>query len=357
MPFAPSRRTVIAGIAAAFASPPPVRAEGRAVIPLGDMHAHLFFIGPRPASRYPIGRNMASGGATLVAWSVVGDLPWIRSSSGRLRQAAEPKPRAASDWFDRELARVKAHLAEQKLKIVRSPDDVDRALDGDPHVVLSVEGASFLDDGMAGLERAYEAGVRHLQLVHYVRNSIGDFQTEAPQHQGLTSFGRQVVRDCNRLGILVDLAHCTSASVRQALAISRVPTVWSHSSVVPAGKPDWKMLPWRARQLGLDDARAIAAAGGVVGLWSLRSDVGGTVQSFGDRMIEMAGWLGDDHVAFGTDMNAIANAPISDYARLRSALDHMADRGVDETRLRKVAIGNYARVLKAAMSARRLGGG
>ncbi|MGD9805612.1 MAG: dipeptidase [Hyphomicrobiaceae bacterium] len=352
MPLALSRRAALAGIAATLAGPRLACAEGRPVIPLGDMHAHLFFLGPRPASVQPLARNMAGGGATLVAWSLVGDLPWIRSSRGGLKQTGAPKPRAASAWLDRELVRVKGHLAEQKLKIVQSAADVERALKGEPHVVLAVEGASFLDDGIAGLQRAYDAGIRHVQLVHYVRNAIGDFQTEAPQHQGLTTFGREVVRECNRLGILVDLAHCTSTAVHQALEITRAPMVWSHSSVAMAGKPSWQMVPWRARQLRLEDARAIAAAGGVVGLWTLRADVGATVQSFADRLIEMAELLGDDHVAFGTDMNAVSNAPISDYAGLRRALDHIARRGFDETRVTKIAIGNYARVLSAAMNAR-----
>jgi len=354
MSLAPNRRAALAGIAATLVDPRPSCAEGHPAIPLGDMHVHLFFLGRKPASLHPLARNMAGGGATLVAWSIVGDLPWIRSSSRGLRQAGAPKPRAASAWLDQELARVKLHLSEQRLKIVRSAADVERALKGEPHVVLAVEGASFLDDGIAGLKRAHDAGIRHVQLVHYVRNTIGDFQTEAPRHQGLTDFGREVVRECNRLGILVDLAHCTSMVVRQVLEITRTPIVWSHSSVALAGKPNWQMVPWRARQLALEDARAIAAAGGVVGLWSLRSDVGATVQSFADRLIEMAELLGDDHVAFGTDMNAVANTPIPDYASLRRALDHIAARGFDETRLTKIAIGNYARVLSAAMNAREI---
>lgn len=354
MPLSLNRRAALAGIAATLVHSRLAGAGGHSAIPLGDMHAHLFFLGPKPASLHPLARNMAGGGATLVAWSLVGDMPWIRSSSGRLHQVGAPKSRAASAWLDRELARVKAHLSEQRLKIARSAADVERALKGEPHVVLAVEGASFLDDGIAGLRRAYDAGIRHVQLVHYVQNAIGDFQTEAPRHQGLTTFGREVVRECNRLGILVDLAHCTSAAVRQALAITRTPMVWSHSSITDAGTPSWQMVPWRARQLGLDDARAIAARGGVVGLWTLRTDVGATVQSFGDRVIEMAGWLGDDHVAFGTDMNAVANPAISDYAGLRRALDHIAGRGFDEMRLAKIAIGNYARVLSAAMNARQV---
>ena len=135
---------------------------------------------------------MAAGGATLVAWSLVGDLLWLRPTAQRLKQKGAPKPGAAKEWFEQELARVKQHIAEQNLKIVRTPEDVDRALKGEPHVVLAIEGASFVDDGAGQLKAAYDAGVRHVQLVHYIKNTIGDFQTEKPTHNGLSAFGKTV---------------------------------------------------------------------------------------------------------------------------------------------------------------------
>lgn len=335
-----------------LAAPLVARASESTRIPIGDMHAHLFFIGPRPASLQPLARNMASGGATLVSWSLVGDMPWIRPSSAGLKQTGTPSHGGATDWLEKELGRVKQHLAEQGLKVVRGSDDLDRALAGEPHVVLSVEGATFLDDGIARLERAHALGIRHLQLVHYVRNTIGDFQTAAPEHGGLTDFGGQVIREANRLGILVDLAHLTSGAVARALEISSAPMVWSHSSIV-RGKPHLSLPPWRARQLGLDEARAIAAKGGVVGLWALGSDVGRTIHAYADRLVEMAELIGDDHVAFGTDMNALTSTPVHSYADVRRAVDHMAARGVDPQRLQKISIGNYARVLRQAMGASR----
>jgi membrane dipeptidase len=347
-----NRRTVLTGlVAGAIAGPQAAIAQDPARLPIGDMHAHLFFVGKKSASIQPLAPSMASGGVSLMSWSLVGDMPWLRRGEKGLRQAGAPKPGGATQWFDAELRRVKAHLAEQKIGVVLSPADLDKALAGEPHVVLSVEGASFLDEGIQGLKHAYDAGIRHLQLVHYVNNAIGDFQTESPRHGGLTPFGREVVRECNRLGILVDLAHSTAESVQHALDLSRAPMVWSHSSVARSGKPHWQLPVWRARQLAREEARAIAAKGGVVGLWALRSDVGPTVETYGDRLIEMANWLGDDHVAFGTDMNAVSNSPIETYADLRQALVHMQRRGLDQSRLHKIAIGNYVRVLRQAMQA------
>ena len=349
--FHVDRRALLIGATAAAVAPMRGAPAGDSTsVPIGDMHAHLFFIGPRPASRFPLGKAMADGNATLVSWSLVGAMPWIRPSPTGLRQKGTPKPGSSTSWFKEEVARVRQHAKEQKIKIATTPADIDRALDGEPHVVISVEGASFLDDGIAGLKMAHEAGVRHIQLVHFIRNTIGDFQTEPPEHNGLTAFGQQVVKECNRLGILVDLAHCTSAAVTQALAASSAPVVWSHSSVTKGGPPK-RSAQWLKRQLAMEQAKAIAAKGGVIGLWGLRSDVGGTVESYGDRLIQMAEWLGDDHVGFGTDMNAVSNSPVSTYADVRRVVRYMERRGLGAGRVRKIAIGNYARVLREAMQA------
>jgi len=344
------RQLLKAGLALPFALASDARAKDP--IYIGDMHAHLLFIGPNPASLSPLGPNMAGGKATLVAWSLVGDLPWMTTTPRGFKQKSVPKPGEPVTWFQKELERIKAHIAAQNLKIVRTPADVDLAQKGDPHVVLAVEGASFLDDDIAQLQVAYDLGIRHIQLVHYIRNTLGDFQTERPQHSGLTEFGKQVVQECNRLGILVDLAHSTSEAVTQALAVSKVPMVWSHSSVTRARVPQWTMPVVQARQLSLEGAKAIAAQGGVVGLWGLRSDVGQSVEAYGDRLSEMADWLGDDHAAFGTDMNGLIGPLITSYADLRRVVAYWEQRQMSETRIRKLAIDNYARVLRQALASR-----
>ena len=352
MPVRPyvSRRALLLGGAAAVAGPFAVlRAGDSSTIPIGDMHAHLFFgISRQPASVRPLGKLMGDGNATLVSWSLVGDQPWIRPSPQGLRQKGAPTPGAATKWFKEELARARKHAEAQKIKIATTPADLDRALNGEAHVVLSVEGASFLDDGIEGLKMAHELGVRHIQLVHFVRNDVGDFQTEPPKHGGLTDFGRKVVEECNRLGILVDLAHCTRPAVEQALAVAKAPLVWSHSSVTKRTRGAATKIQWMARQLDFDQAKTIAERGGVVGLWGLRSDVGATAEAYGDRLLEMAGWLGDDHVGFGTDMNALGNSPVSSYADLRRVVRHL-ERKLAADRVKKIAIGNYARVLRQVM--------
>lgn len=321
---------------------------------IGDMHYHLFFFGRNPAESNPLRQSMAAGNATLVSWSLVGDVPWLRPAKGGFKQKGLPKnAKEPVTWFDEELARIKKHLDAQKLKIVRTAADVDLALKGDPHVVLSVEGATFADNDLAPLTAAYEQGIRHIQLVHYIQNPIGDFQTEKPEHQGLTPFGKDVIRECNRLGILIDLAHCTHEAVMQALEVSTVPMVWSHSSVTRDRNPTYKMPVWQARQLSLEGAKAIASKGGVIGLWALRADVGASVEAYADRMTELAEWLGEDNVAFGTDLNALANPVIKSYADLQEVVLYWRRKQVSDQRIRKMSIGNYAGVLRSAFSARK----
>jgi membrane dipeptidase len=342
------RHVIKSGLALALAGATRTAAADEPVF-IGDMHAHFFLRDGRHKTT-PIGESMGKAKATLVAWSISGDALWIGLQPGRgFVQTSIPKPGEAFGWFRRELLRIKKLLAEQNLKIVRDARDVDRALKGEPHVVLSVEGANFIEDGIGRVKFAYDLGVRHLQLVHYSRNTLGDYQTVEPEHGGLTELGRKVVQECNRLGILVDLAHATSRGVSQALSLSSAPMVWSHSSVT-TGVPHPSMIGWKARQLRLPDAKAIASKGGVVGLWALRQDMGPSLEGYGDRFIALADTLGDNHVAFGSDVNGLGrSALVNEFVDLRAVVDHWRKRGMNDQRLRKLAIGNYARVLKEAI--------
>jgi membrane dipeptidase len=348
------RRALLAGAAAAGASAAGVSAAhggDASAIYIADMHFHLFFMGPRPASSQPLGPNMAGGQATLVSWSLVGDVPWLTPGGGSFRQKGSPKTGEGAKWLREEMARVQGHLASQKIAQVRTADDVAKTVQGRPHVILSVEGATFADDGLKELEAAYQLGVRHLQLVHFIDNRIGDFQTEPAKHGGLTGYGREVVAECNRLGILIDLAHCTEQTVEQVLATTKKPVVWSHSSL-QRGWFRWSSAAWTKRVLHASTARAIASGGGVVGVWALGSDVGTSVEAYTDRVLEIADTIGEAHVAFGTDMNALSQPAIRNFSDLRKVVQLMQARGVDTPRIRKIAIENYARVLTTAMQGR-----
>jgi membrane dipeptidase len=341
------RHFVASALAAPLVRPSAVDAQVAIAVPIGDMHFHSFFGESKFHSR-PLAPMLAAGGATLVAWKAVGDLPWVDWKA--YKQNKDLKPGEALGFLEREIGRIKAHCAEQKLKIALKPGDVDRAVAGEPHIVLAVEGATFIEADIAALRRAYDLGLRHIQLAHYITNPLGDIQTLPARQQGLTPLGKAVVAECNRLGILVDLAHCTPNVVRDVLAISKAPVVWSHGSVTRGPAPHPGLMIWKARQLPLETAKAIAQKGGVVGLWALTLDIGLGVDAYADRMLELAGWLGEDSVAFGTDINGLGpNAAFSTYADLRRVIERWQRQKVPETRIRKIALGNYARVLKQAM--------
>jgi membrane dipeptidase len=339
------RDFVSAGLASLLARP--VAARAQQPIHISDMHFHSFF-GPSINHSRPVAKALAAGGATLVSWSVAGDALWMDPKT--YRQSSEPKPGEALGWVEREIARIYAHCADQGLKVALRPGDVDRALKGEPHIVLSVEGSNFIEGDITRVKRAHDLGIRHLQLVHFTRNTLGDFQTEAPVHGGLTELGRRVISECNRLGILVDLAHSAGPTVSQALAVSKAPMVWSHGSVKTGAAAPWNAMIWRARQLPLDLAKAIAAKGGVIGLWALSFDVGSTIDGYADRMQQLADWVGEEHAAFGTDLNGLAgNAAIKTYAELRQVIERWRSQKVPEARIRRIAGENYARVLKSAL--------
>lgn len=116
---------------------------------------------------------------------------------------------------------------------------------------------------------------------------------------------------------------------------------------MPFGRPFYGR-----RQLSTSAARRIAAKGGVIGLWALGADVGATVESYTARLLNLADRMGDNHVAFGTDMNALSRAALASFADLRRVVDLMLKRGRSDASVRRIAMENYARVLSAAMAAK-----
>jgi membrane dipeptidase len=347
------RQCLIGGGCAAVVAASYRAARAQSQIYLADMHRHLFFNRLANKDSQPLGASMASGGATLVAWAITTDVLWIAKGARGYQQTSTPENGQTFGYFQRELARIKAHIAAEKLKVVMIAADVEAAMGGDPHVVLATEGSVFLEDDLSRVQTAFDLGVRHIQLVHYVRNPVADFQTEEPKHGGLTSFGRDVVRECNRLGILIDLAHCTERAVDQVLEMSDAPVVWSHSSIAPGARPHWSMIGWKARQLTLAAARRIAAKGGVIGLWAMRLDAGGSFAAYAERMLAMADQVGEDHVAFGTDLTDIPTdrefGLFRSYGDLRKVVEFWEQKQIPEPKIRKLAGQNYARVLQRAL--------
>ena len=153
----------------------------------------------------------------------------------------------------------------------------------------------------------------------------------------------------------MDLAHGTPALVDGVLQASDAAPVWSHSWISAQGG-SWTDPSYIARSLSPGTARTIAARGGAVGLWTVRvsRDPAYPVHnatSYADEIVRMCTLIGPRHVAFGTDMEGAGPGPIlSNYVDLREVADQLVRRGLAEGAVHDVFIGNYARLVKAAMS-------
>ena len=331
-----------------------LRAQAQAQRYLADMHSHYGMFLPRLFG-LDLPRHMRETGTMLLAWAIADDGRWIGPGGNKLVQTRQPAPGELWSYFQRKAAECDARLAQWQLPKALTPADVDAALSGQPRILLASEAANFLEGDPSRLATAHAMGLRHTQIVHYIQSPLGDFQTAEPRHGGLTGLGVKVVQESKRLGILVDLAHGTAALVDGALEASDAPMVWSHSWISPAGG-NWQDAGYMARSLAPITAKKIAARGGAVGLWSVRvrGDPAYPVRSVGtyaDEIVRMCDLLGPRHVAFGTDMEGAGPGPIlSSYVDLREVADDLARRGLDDATLDNVFIGNYARVVKQAMS-------
>lgn len=335
--------------------PAPAASSSRPV-PLADAHSHYGWFSPAKIRRgEDLGPRLREAGVALLAWSVTSDGPWIRLGAQRIEQVAVPPPGALETHFFESIARARQFVQRAGVTLALEPADIDRAVDGTPAIVLAAEAADFLEGSLDGLARAHALGLRHTQLVHYLRsNPVGDLQTAPPAHGGLSAFGRSLVRACNREGILVDLAHCSRDTVDAALDVADVAPVWSHSAIAQDDE-HWSQPGGRARRLHVSRARSIAARGGAIGLWALGASTGRTPDAYADSLLRAADLVGPAHVMIGSDTDGLGRgsaASIEAPADLRRVADALQARRTDDATVRALCFGNYARCLRGAMMRR-----
>ncbi|MCV2483367.1 membrane dipeptidase [Flavobacterium sp. SH_e] len=170
-----------------------------------------------------------------------------------------------------------------------------------PIVIQSVEGGHFLEGKIERLQIAYDRGLRHLGLLHDNDASVplGDIFTKTPQWGGLTSFGVETIKECERLGILVDLSHCDDNTVNGALKIAKKPVLVSHTGLntrLGANEGMAKMM--MPRLISKEQAKIVADHGSVIGVWTHLAD---SPAEFADNIKAMVDVVGVDHVCIGTD--------------------------------------------------------
>ncbi|HEY4020374.1 MAG TPA: dipeptidase, partial [Pseudonocardiaceae bacterium] len=127
--------------------------------------------------------------------------------------------------------RALANRYPEDLRIARTATEVEQARrDGRIASLMGAEGGHSINNSLATLRALYELGVRYMTLTHNDNTDWADSATDDPRHDGLTAFGVEVVREMNRLGMLVDLSHVAPQTMRDAIEATRAPVIFSHSS-------------------------------------------------------------------------------------------------------------------------------
>jgi len=310
-----------------------------------DVHSHAGptgIIAPTPPTD-DLAKAMRAGRLATVCLADVPDGPLLgRSAAGGLAAVRQPAPGELYRYHLGRLQWIDELVAQRGIRRTLTVADLKAAhAAGVPAIVADIEGLDFLEGHLERLEESHKRGVRHVQLVHYTPNDIGDFQTGAVTHNGLTPFGADVIRACNRLGLVVDVAHGTADMVKQALKVTSKPVLLSHTALEGSKAMGSNQLA--GRQVSRDHARAIAEANGSIGIWHFFP----SLDAYVDGLREMVDVVGVEHVSIGTDQQR-APGSVQDYAVFVLLVDTMLRVGFKPDEAGKIIGGNYVRIFEAA---------
>ena len=284
-------------------------------------------------------RAAAAAGMTALMLASVSDLAVLRPDPVTgLRAHRDFSPGEAYDDHHRQLQAIRRAVAAAGAEVATSAAEVDRAArDGRTVVLLGCEGGDFLDGDLRRLEEARAVGVTVLTLVHYRPNQIGDVQTEPPVHGGLSRFGREVVAECNQLGIVIDCAHASFDTTVAVIRASDQPVIISHGQLARPGTA-------HPRLLTAAHVAAIAAAGGLIGAWPA-GVTSRSLADFGTEIIRLTEVAGPAHVAIGTDLDGNYRPVLTSYDQLPGLAALLQDRGLPATHIQQVLGRNAADLL------------
>lgn len=232
-------------------------------------------------------------------------------------------------------------------------------------VIFGVQNSSWIEQERERIRILYKLGLRTLQLTYMERNWVGDGCLE-PENRGLTSFGMQVVRECNRLGIVVDCSHVGIQTTLDAVRCSSQPIVISHTAV--------RAITENPRCVTDEQMKAVAGKGGTIGITTfspfIRADRQPTLDDYLDHFDYAINLIGEDHVTFATDWfdgktrvnwatpwyypevtqgkqyDGLGLIGFRTRAELVNVVEGMIKRGYGNERIKKLLGGNFIRVLK-----------
>jgi membrane dipeptidase len=273
------------------------------------------------------------------------------------------------------------------LALALTADDVERAnAEGRIASLLGMEGGHALDNSLGALRDYYRLGVRYMTLTHFNTIDWADSATGVARHGGLTRFGEEVVREMNRLGMLVDISHVSADTMNDVLDIAEAPVIFSHSnaralSTTPRNVPDpvlarvpenggvvmvsfislfavqgdeharWQAAFERETGVKLGDAAYDAA---LATYTAIHPEPRATLADVADHIEHVRDVAGIDHVGIGADYfgePAWMAAGLEDVSRYPELFAELIRRGWTEEALAKLARGNVLRVLRGAEQA------
>jgi membrane dipeptidase len=302
------------------------------------------------------------------------------------------------DWADGRFARVQLEQIDiarrviarypERLALALTAADVEREFArGRIASLLGAEGGHVLENSLGALRAYYDLGVRYLTLTHNVTLPWADAALDSARSHGLSPFGREVVREMNRLGMLIDLSHVSPAVMSQALDLSEAPVIFSHSSARalvdhPRNVPDsilermpanggvvmvtfvpafvsTEVAAWDAMKREHEGriAREVADTAERVrrlAEWERRHPApAATLAQVADHLDHVHRVAGADHVGIGSDFDGISYVPrgLEDVSRFPDLFAELIRRGWSDEDLRKVAGGNLLRALRGAEQA------
>jgi len=310
-----------------------------------DIHAH-----PSRFHRANVARIEAEeiaryrrGGIDVVVCNISTDTPYRGGYVTREGQTIETgmlRAEPGESWaftLDR-LDRILATAASGEAFLVRTPEEaLDAKRQGKLAVIAALEGADGLEGEIEHLRELHRRGVSLVQLVHFRANEIGHIQTWPYTPGGLTGFGREVVAEANRLKIVIDLAHANPETIRDVLAVSSRPVIFSHTGALGLKKLD--------RHLGDDEIRAIAEKGGVIGIWP-NGDALPELRDMVDHIDYVKKLVGIDHVGIGSDLRGMSEytAGFGEEARFDAIAEALLARGYSPGEIENVMGENFVRV-------------
>lgn len=278
------------------------------------------------------------------------DLNYARNTSDSdditlLAIASMWPPRTWFSLYERaayQLDKLYALADRSDLTVIRTRQDLEKLTDdrskGAPTIggLFLIEGAHPLEGDIRNLDRLFDQGLRIVGLTHFFDNELGG-SLHGTSGEGLTEFGRSVIRRANELGLIIDIAHASPAMVEEVLALSSAPVMLSHGGI--RGACD------TPRNLSDELMRRFAAKGGLIGIGYWDGAVCDASPAGIVRSIRYAiDLLGVEHVALGSDFDGTVKVPF-DTSELAVLTETMLQSGFTEDEIRKVSGANARRFL------------